>query len=694
ANGVAEDYGFWLGDAFASGGSAGYDHKEMGITARGAWEAVKRHFRELGKDIQNEPFTTIGVGDMSGDVFGNGMLLSRETRLIAAFDHRDIFLDPDPQDLEQAFAERKRLFEKPGSSWQDYDRKLISPGGGVFSRQEKLIKLSDAARRLSGLEREAVTPAELISALLTADCELLFFGGIGTFIKAARESHADVADKANDNLRVNAEDVRAKVIGEGANLGVTQAGRIAFARKGGRIDTDAIDNSAGVDTSDHEVNIKILLADAIRDGALKREARNDLLMSMTGEVARHVLRHNYEQTLALTLAEATAPADLDAHERFIKRLESAGHLNRHVETLPSETQFGEMRERHRGLTRPDLAKILAYAKIDLKTALIAGHAPDDPAFEQTLLAYFSQDLRKFEPHMRRHRLRREIIATSIADDLINVCGPTFPERAGDIAQAGAASIAIGFAAARALFAIDDLRARINALDTKAPAAAQTALHLEIAGGLRRLILAFVKRKGAVADLIERYRPAAAMQAPEAAWTEIERGAVEARVRDLCERGAPEDLASAAARLAAMAATLDIVDLAAAHSWPAHAGAALYHAIGGALSIDRLRARAGDIPVGAHWERLALRQILDQLGEDQRIYADSAMAGLKRPGEKAGGGEWGGAQAHAWLESLGAAAAPTTAAINDLMKSGPLTFAKMVLAASSLRALTTALQRSE
>ncbi|MEJ0022618.1 MAG: NAD-glutamate dehydrogenase domain-containing protein [Alphaproteobacteria bacterium] len=376
ANSTSEEYDFWLGDAFASGGSAGYDHKAMGITAKGAWEAVKRTFREIGTDIQTTPFNVIGVGDMSGDVFGNGMLLSKKIRLIAASDHRDIFIDPTPADLDSPTLSARGLFALPTSSWKDYDAKLISAGGGIFSRAAKSIPLSAEMKAISGLEQDSVTPAEL--TLLRTPTDLLWFGGIGTFIKARNEGHADVGDKANDLTRVDAEDVRAKVIGEGANLGVTQAGRIAYARNGGRINTDAIDNSAGVDTSDHEVNIKILLTDAERSGALKAADRNPLLAEMTDDVAAHVLAHNYAQTLAMSLCEASAVADLDADERMIQRLEREGKLNRRVEGLPPTQAFVELRQKGLGLTRPELSKLIAYAKLDLSAALVASQTPDDP----------------------------------------------------------------------------------------------------------------------------------------------------------------------------------------------------------------------------------------------------------------------------------------------------------------------------
>ena len=341
ANEISVSQGFWLGDAFASGGSAGYDHKKMGITARGAWEAVKRHFREIGKDIQTEPFTVIGCGDMSGDVFGNGMLLSKQIRLQAAFNHMHIFIDPNPQDPERLWEERKRMFDLPRSSWMDYDQSLISEGGGIFDRSAKSVQLTPQIKALTGLTSDAVTPDELIHALLKSECELLWFGGIGTYIKASDETHADAGDRANDAMRINGRDLKAKVVGEGANLGLTQAGRIEAGLNGVRLNTDAIDNSAGVDSSDHEVNIKILCTEAMRRGALPSGERNTLLASMTDDVADHVLAHNYAQTGALSLAEVRAKRDHVAFERLMVRLEARGVLDRDVEGLPSTVQMAQ-----------------------------------------------------------------------------------------------------------------------------------------------------------------------------------------------------------------------------------------------------------------------------------------------------------------------------------------------------------------
>jgi glutamate dehydrogenase len=377
ANGISAEYGFWLGDAFASGGSAGYDHKEMGITARGAWESVNRHFREMGKDIQNEDFTVVGVGDMSGDVFGNGMLLSRHIKLLGAFNHLHIFLDPDP-DPEASFEERMRLFGLPRSSWTDYDKGLISEGGGVFERTAKSIPLSPEVREMLGVEAEALTPNELMHAMLKAEVDLLWNGGIGTYVKASTESNAEVGDRANDSLRVDGDELRCRVVGEGGNLGFTQRGRIEYALQGGRIYMDAIDNSAGVDCSDHEVNIKILLDAIVEAGDMTDKQRNELLAGMTEEVGDLVLRDNYLQTQAISHAEAQAHSMVDVHARYIHALEHSGRLNRELEFLPDGETLGERKSEGGGLTAPELAILLSYTKITLYKQLLDSDAPRTP----------------------------------------------------------------------------------------------------------------------------------------------------------------------------------------------------------------------------------------------------------------------------------------------------------------------------
>jgi len=694
ANAISAEYGHWLGDAFASGGSVGYDHKGMGITAKGAWVAVQRHFREIGKDIQKEDFTVIGVGDMSGDVFGNGMLLSPRIKLVAAFDHRDIFLDPSP-DPARSFAERKRLFDLPRSSWKDYDPKLLSKGGGVFSRSEKSIPLTQEVRALTGFTRDRATPAELLNALLKAPCELLWFGGIGAYIKATHESNADVGDKANDAIRVDGRDVRAAVIGEGANLGVTQAGRIEFARqgnqgRGGRINTDAVDNSAGVDTSDHEVNIKILLAEAERQGAMTPKERVPLLEAMTDDVGRLVLEDNYNQTRALTLAQSTAITDLDSAERFMERLEKAGKLSRVVEGLPSTEEIRILREQKLGLTRPELAKLLAYAKIDAFDAIVASEVPDDAHFEAALVAYFPPQVAKYKPAMLGHRLRREIVATGLADDLVNMGGPTFVDRVRETARAETPAIARAFETARRVFRFEDLSARIDALDNKAPAATQSALYQEMGRALTRATIYLLRRGrgGDLAAAIAAYQGAVDTQRA-AIWeqmTEQERERADARVERYTQEGAPPELARDVAALAPLVAALDVADIAERSAWPVASAASVFRHVGAAFAIDRLRGAAMNFALEQHWDRLALRRTLEELYEDQRMLAETVIrnAGAAPANVDAAGPHHA---VRAWMSGAGARVSSVLATIAELEAAGPWTFAKTILAAAEIRGLS-------
>jgi|CXWL01.1.fsa_nt_gi glutamate dehydrogenase len=704
ANGASAEYGHWLGDAFASGGSVGYDHKAMAITAKGAWEAVKRHFREVGKDIQEQEFTVIGVGDMSGDVFGNGMLLSHKIRLLAAFDHRDIFIDPNPKDCEASWVERKRLFDTPRTSWADYNKALISKGGGVFSRSLKAIDVSREVAALTGLEKPQVTPAELMSALLKSPCELLWFGGIGAYIKARAETHADVGDKANDAVRVDAEDLRALVIGEGANLGVTQQGRVAFAKfanhgAGGRINTDAIDNSAGVDTSDHEVNIKILLGDVIRSGALKQAKRDKLLESMTDDVGRLVLTNNYDQTLALTLAQASAAADLDSHERFVQRLEAAGKLSRRVEGLPSSEEVASLRAAGQGLTRPELAKLVAYAKIDLFDALVASKAPDDLAFAEPLKRYFPDELWAFEPQMATHRLRREIIATQLANDVVNRCGPSFVDRVREVSRAEPVVVACAFESARRIFNLDAFADRINAFDNKAPAAAQTALHQTITSALRRLTIYLSRYAGfdretpaSILDVVALYHePVAAQRA--ALWEElsdVERARAEARQTALVELGAPEALAREAALLQPLTTALDVADLARRAKWPIQPASFLHCVIGAEFGLDALRETAGSLTLEQHWDRLVVRRATEDFAETQLKLAEAAAKSVGSP-PKVSDLAWSNQVTRAWIASLGKPAARARAAYDELNAQGSWTFAKLMLISAELNALASAVR---
>ena len=684
ANGVAGDYGFWLGDAFASGGSAGYDHKVMGITAKGAWEAVKRHFREMGKDIQTEPFTCVGVGDMSGDVFGNGALLSKAMKLVAAFDHRHIFIDPNP-DPTSSWAERKRLFNLPTSSWADYDTALISKGGAVISRAAKSVPISAEIRTVLGIEALELAPSELIRAILKAEVELLYLGGIGTYVKAPPESNADVGDKANDAVRIDATELRVKVVGEGANLGFTQAGRIAFARNGGRIDTDAIDNSAGVDTSDHEVNIKILTGQAERAGALEPVDRDPLLFSMTEEVARHVLAHNYNQTLALSLQEASAVADVDAHGAFMLDLEAQGRLDRRVEGLPRAAAMAEMRAAGRGLTRPELAVLTAYGKLELSADIVSGGAPDDPYFETTLVRYFPEPMARFEKEMKRHRLRREIIATVIANAVVDMVGPTFATRLKAATGCGAEGLVTAFEAARQVFRLDESWRAVDALDLKAPASAQLALYQEIAQVLRGQTFwlarhASVDQPG-VKALIEAYRPAADALMAEGAGllSPVEQAAAADRARAFIDAGAPRELAETVAALRALTTTAEIADLAKGARWDVLAAARLYHAAGEAFGFDRLRAATGALGSQDPYERQAVRELIVDLVGEQTDRVREIMAGAKKSADPADA-------IAAWRAPREGAVERARAVIEEIEASaGGWSFAKLTIASAALKA---------
>ncbi len=693
ANAVAAEYDFWLGDAFASGGSAGYDHKAMGITARGGWEAVKRHFRELGKDIQSEPFTAIGIGDMSGDVFGNGMLLSEQTRLIAAFDHRDIFFDPDP-DPAISFAERKRLFELPRSSWQDYDTSLISKGGGVFSRDSKSITLTEELKAFTGIRDDAVTPIELIHAILKAQAELLWFGGIGTYVKAEGEQDWQVGDKANDALRVNGAQLNVKVIGEGANLGVTQRGRIEFARNGGKINTDAVDNSAGVDTSDHEVNIKILLNGAVRAGKLDLDARNTLLESMTEDVGRHVLAHNYNQTLAISIAEVTAPQDLDAHERLMIRLEEEGRLDRHVENLPTAEQIAARREEGKGLTRPEIAVLLAYAKLTLFDDLVDSGVPDDPHFDLLLRGYFPKALHKFDDEMQAHRLKREIIATVLANHMCNLGGPTFVNRARETTGASVGDIARAFESARRIFRYSELTRNVNALDNKIPAVTQIELHRETMRLLRRQTY-WLARRGRgfeqnearpVSDTIAAYQPG--VDALKAETNEMLSPFQRKRMSDWednwVKQGAPADVAHDVAQLLPLTSASDVIDLAQRCGWELMPTAWIYHKVGARYDIDRLRGAASKLTSPHHWDRLAGRRLTEEFYSAQMRIVESIMIFAGGEARDKPDADWAKHLVDRWITANRYEADRAENSLKELKKTGSWTLSKLSIAQTYLR----------
>ncbi len=622
ANEISQRYGFWLDDAFASGGSAGYDHKKMAITARGAWESVKRHFRELDKDTQRQPFTVVGVGDMSGDVFGNGMLLSEQIRLIAAFNHLHIFIDPDP-DPAVSFAERKRLFDLPRSSWADYDSKLISKGGGVFDRKAKSIQLSAENQRALGIEVSSVTPNELISHILRADVELLFFGGIGTYIKGKDESHADVGDRANDGLRIDAHELRAKVISEGANLGMTQRGRVEYALHGGHCNTDFIDNSAGVDCSDHEVNIKILLGEVERAGELTREQRNVLLHQMTDEVAALVLRDNYLQTQTLTVTQHVGVRYTDRLARYMRLLEQEAGLDRSLEHLPDQETLVERGHSGMGFCRPELCVLVSYAKNFLFERLLESALPDEPFFEGELVEYFPTPLReRYRPWIVKHRLRRELIATIVANDLINRVGITFLLEIGERVGMPIAQVTQAYVIARELHAMPALWSQIETLDNRVPASAQAMMLME-AGRLLVSTTAWLLRTYGmslnVSLHVEEYREGVVELAGQldAQLGAEERTLLNARVVGLTKQGVPDEMARAVAKLPLLSSACDIVAVAREVGSSVDVVARLYYHVGHRLGFEWLRRMARTLPSERAWDKQAIASVLDELLSTQR-----------------------------------------------------------------------------
>ncbi|MBS0519820.1 MAG: NAD-glutamate dehydrogenase [Proteobacteria bacterium] len=633
ANALARDYGFWLDDAFASGGSAGYDHKKMGITARGAWESVKRHFRELGTDIQRTPFTVAGVGDMSGDVFGNGMLLSKQIRLVAAFDHRHIFVDPAP-DPGASWAERKRLFDLPRSSWMDYDKTLLSPGGGIFERTAKSVALSAEAIAALGIDRPITTPVDLMRAILKAPVDLLYFGGIGTYVKAAGESNADAGDRANDALRVDAADVRARVVGEGANLGVTQRGRIEAALAGRRINTDALDNSAGVDTSDHEVNIKIATGAAIEQGRLERAERDALLFGMTGEVADLVLRHNYQQSQAISVAEALAAEEHDRLERFMRALERQGRLDRAVEFLPDSAAMRTRALNRQYLTRPELCVLLAYAKIDLADQILNSDLPDDPLLESELLRYFPTTLeRRFEGVIRTHRLRREIATLQVVNSTVNRCGPTFVRSIGQRTGASAAAIARAFAVVRDAWNLRDLWTDIEALDDALTAEAQIRMLVASQRFATRAVQWTLRRLPQPLDTIaatDQLGGAAAAlgDLPPSLIGPAETAALNERAAAFEASGAPPAVARRAASLQTLAAAGDLMQAAQANGCSIEDAARLYFRLGERLSLAALGTGAQKLPREGLWPAQAALSVADDLAA---LHADLLGSVLRAAG---------------------------------------------------------------
>jgi glutamate dehydrogenase len=682
ANEMAAQYDFWLGDAFASGGSNGYDHKGMGITAKGAWEAAKRHFRELGCDIQSEPFTVIGCGDMSGDVFGNGMLLSKQIKLVAAFDHRDIFIDPNP-DPAKTFAERKRLFALQRSSWQDYDANLISKGGGIFPRSSKSIKLSPEIKLLTGLKADRVTPFELIHALLKTPADLMWFGGIGTYIKSSHESHADAGDRTNDATRVDASEVRAKVVGEGANLGVTQRGRIELSSRGVKLNTDAVDNSAGVDCSDHEVNIKIALGAIVSAGDMTEKQRNALLAEMTDEVGELVLQTNYNQTLAISLVEARAPALLEDHARYMRSLESRGLLNRAVELLPTDDELAERRQTGRGLTRPEISVLVAYAKINVFSELLRSNVPDDPYMERLLTEYMPGPIRtKYKAALKTHRLRREIIATVAANALVNEAGPTLYNRLHEESGASVGQVVRAFIIVRAIFGLPAIADEINALDIKMPATLQLNMHLALSDMIAAQSLRLMQGdETPIKDAIDFYGQGVSKIAAKAHNMVIgfSKKRLSQRTNELIKAKSPKVLAEKIARLELIGGALDIVEVANTLDREVADVAANYFAAGERFDLDWLRSTSRQIKPADHWERIALSRLMSDLRAQQSAIAAAALS--------VSGAKAGAASIDSWVQGDADTADRADRLMAELRSGGALSVAKLAAASSQLRAVS-------
>ena len=681
ANAISLDYGFWLGDAFASGGSAGYDHKKMAITARGAWECVKRHFREIGIDIQKTDFTVAGIGDMSGDVFGNGMLLSRHIRLLVAFDHRHIFIDPTP-DAEVSFAERARLFDLPRSSWDDYDRKKISRGGGIFPRTLKSIPLSAEARALLGIEASAATPTEIIKATLKMPVDLLFNGGIGTYVKSRHESNAEVGDRANDAVRINGSDLKAKVVGEGGNLGFSQRGRVEYALAGGRLNTDFIDNSAGVNTSDVEVNIKILLNPMVQAGKLTRGDRNKLLARMTNEVANLVLRNNYLQGQAISILELHAGPRLAEYQHLIRSLESSGDLNRTLEFLPNDDELAERRKSGTSLTRPELAILLAYSKIWLNNHLLASNVPEDPYLSSELERYFPAPVReRFPKAIPQHRLRREIIATATTNSLVNRMGPTFVPRAQEDTGAEPAQIARAYTAAREIFGMRDLWAQIEALDNKASAKVQYEIAFQTSRLLRHMtywLLAYRKKDlqvdAAVAEFGNGVRQLEADigHVLTGSWRER----FEKHRKQHMAAGLSQDLATRVASLEAHNASLDIVELALAHKVSVAEAAQVYFEVGGRIGVDWLRDKIEQLSVEGPWQAIARGGLRDGALRIHRRLAERVLSRKDKGNAEA--------RVTAWVNAMGDELAPWQRTLNEMRTAGASDFATLTVGVESVR----------
>ncbi len=687
ANAIALERGFWLGDAFASGGSVGYDHKAMAITARGAWEGMKRHFRELGKNIQKEPFSVVGIGDMSGDVFGNGMLLSPQIQLKAAFNHLHIFLDPNP-DSKTSFKERKRLFNLPRSGWEDYKLELISKGGGIYSRLEKSIRISKEVRAWLGVEEKHLTPNDLIRALLQSEVDLLWNGGIGTYVKSSGETNAEVGDAQNNWLRVNGNQLRCKVVGEGGNLGLTQLGRIEYAQAGGRINTDFIDNSAGVTCSDHEVNIKILLNQVMRAGKLSYKNRNQLLADMTDEVAELVLRSNYLQSQTISMMEVLTGARLGAKQHFISVLESEGLLDRDLEQLPGDEELTRRRLSDQGLCRPELSVLLSYSKIMLYRQLLDSDVPEDPWLSEELLRYFPLPLQeKYAGYMGEHRLKREIIATQVTNSMVNRMGASFALRMHDDTGSTAAEVTRAFTIAREIFRARDFWGRIEALDNKLESNLQIKATLAMWNLLRQATRWVLNQPGHNLDIrvsIERLAPGLEILEKKItrSLTPAEKAHVQERAQPLIEGGMPKALANRAASLHLLYPALDVVETAAQRGAVVLDVATVFFGMGDRLGLKWLRESVETLKVEGRWHANARGNLRDELYSQHRKLAGRALE--KFPDAKD--------PADSWIQAHAAEVEKVSLMMKDMQNLPAMDYATVSVAVRSLDQLLKATHR--
>ncbi|HEY2685571.1 MAG TPA: NAD-glutamate dehydrogenase [Steroidobacteraceae bacterium] len=681
ANSISEQYGFWLGDAFASGGSAGYDHKKMAITARGGWECVKRHFREIGVDIQSQDFSVAGIGDMAGDVFGNGMLQSKHIKLVAAFNHQHIFIDPSPE-AARSFAERERLFKLPRSTWEDYSRAAISKGGGIFSRAAKTLSLSREVQTLLELPAQS-TPNEVIKAILRSHVDLLWNGGIGTYVKASSESSSDVGDRSNDALRIDGRELNCKVVGEGGNLGLSQLGRIEYARRGGRLNSDFIDNSAGVNCSDVEVNLKILLNGAVRAKEITRGQRDKLLVQMTDEVAGLVLRNNYLQGQAISTSEFQARQRLSESAYVIRALERSGDLNRALEYLPSDEEIAERRKAGEGLTRPELAVTLSYSKIWLYRALINSNVPEDPFLSGELNRYFPVPVQKrFAQRIKRHRLRREIIATAITNSLINRMGPVFPVRAQDDTGADPAAISRAYSIAREVFAIRDVWAHIETLDNKIPAAAQYTAMFQTTRLLRHMSYWLLENRRDDLDIkraVSRYGAKIGELSRELAHVlSITEQARYNNVRtQLIEQRVPEHLAGRIALLEPLHCALDLVEVAMAAKVAIGYGARVYFDVGERIGLNWVKEQIEALSADGHWQAVARGTLRDNLYTLHRRITLSVLAAKGRDPK---------ARVEQWITRNQGPVDALKRVVVDLRTGSPPDFATLSVALQAVRRL--------